>query len=351
MQRDGLNAHYLNLIAEEPAYLASTFGETLGNPAGLGGVHNFWLDRAESLPHPSLKRVIDEIAPDVILAFGFPATLFLKRNVPEMRTVLMTGSCRQATAHVVSGRADDAVDLMARLSRSGGIPRTLIHSERLAVERADLIVTHSEPTLEFMRLFYPASVGRIYPRIVSYAEWIHAAAMAWAELARPFDERDIDALFISNDWDRPEKNFPMVEAIARAVRGRVVHVIGDVPRKVPNAVHHGFIAGRRELFAILGRSRCIVSPSLIDAAPGVIFEGAALGCNLVASRNCGNHEVCNAELVVKRYDARHFAEAIGRAVERRFEDNMADALARRSYDDLVALLQAYARPFESQGAA
>ena len=35
----------------------------------------------------------------------------------------------------------------------------------------------------------------------------------------------------------------------------------------------------------------------IDAAPGILFEGAVMGCNLVASKNCGNWEVCHPDPV------------------------------------------------------
>lgn len=361
MLRDGRDAHYLNLIAEDPAYLASTFGATLGNPRGLSNVHNYWLDGAAESPQPGLADLVGRIRPDIVLGFGFPAALFIKRNMPDVRTVLMTGSCRQATAYVTTGRANDATDLVRRLAGTTSAtlphsaprlpPRVIIHGERLAVEKCDLIITHSESTLHFMTRFFPALTGKIYPRTVSYAEWIVEGAAAWSDHARPFESRDIDALFISNDWDRPEKNFRLVEQIAARLRGRSVHVIGDAPREVRGVTNHGFIAERARLFEVLGRARCVVSPSLIDAAPGVLFEGAVMGCNLVASANCGNVDLCNPDLVVSAFTANAFAACIEKGTQRKYDDNLASYLSRGSYHDLIATLDAFARPFESRGAA
>jgi glycosyltransferase involved in cell wall biosynthesis len=351
MLRDGRDAHYLNLIAEDPAYLASTFGATLGNPHGLSNVHNYWLDGAEENPQPGFADLVGRVRPDIVLGFGFPAALFFKRNIPGVRTVLMTGSCRQAAAYVTTGRAKDATDLVGRLAAMKTEPRIIMPSERLAVEKCDLIITHSESTHRFMSQFFPEFAGKIYPRIVSYAEWIAEAATEWCALAQPFGDRDIDALFISNDWDRPEKNYRMVEAIAARLGGRSVHVIGDVPREVKGATHHGFVAERADLFGILGRARCVVSPSLIDAAPGVLFEGSVMGCNLIASTNCGNADLCHADLRVDDYTAEAFVTRIERGVHSKYCDSLQACLARGSYRDLLATLDAFANPFESRGAA
>ena len=351
MLRDGRDAHYLNLIAEDPAYLASTFGAALGNPRGLVNVHNYWLDGPEENPQRGVTDLVGRIRPDIVLGFGFPAALFFKRNIPGVRTVLMTGSCRQATDYVTTGRANDATDLFRRLAAMKTAPRIILHSERLAVEKCDLIITHSESTLHFMSQFFPGFMGKIYPRVISYAEWIVEGAAAWSAWALPFGSRDIDALFISNDWSRPEKNFRMVEEIATRLGGRSVHIVGDAPREVKGATHHGFVAERAELFGILGRARCVVSPSLIDAAPGVLFDGAVMGCNLVVSANCGNADLCHPDLVVSSFTANAFAACIERGIQRKYDDNLPSYLSRGSYRDLIATLEAFAKPFESRGAA
>jgi glycosyltransferase involved in cell wall biosynthesis len=233
----------------------------------------------------------------------------------------------------------------------GRRPRILIPGERAAVEKVDLIITHSASTLEFMSSFFPDALGKIYPRVISFAEWIAAGAERHAECARPFHSRDIDALFISNDWSRPEKNYQLVMDIVGRLAAMSAHIAGDVPREARGAVHHGFVASRREMFELIGRAKTIVCPSLIDAAPGVLFEGAVMGCNLVASRNCGNADMCHPDLTAARLSASDFAACVRKAVEQKYDDGLSAYRACDSYGELMATLDAFAHPFRPLGAA
>jgi glycosyltransferase involved in cell wall biosynthesis len=351
MLSEGRDVHYVSLIAEDPGYLSAAFGDSLGNPAGLPNVYNHYIEVTDDDSQPKLARLIQSIAPDVLVGFGFPGALLFKRALKSARTVLVTGSCRQAAAWVTTGRATDAVDLRYRLQSMGRRPRILIPGERAAVEKADLIITHSALTLEFMSAFFPDALGKIYPRVISFAEWIAAGAERHAECAQPFHSRDIDALFISNDWSRPEKNYPLVIDIVGRLNGLNAHIVGDVPRKARGAVHQGFVASRREMFELIGRAKAIVCPSLIDAAPGVLFEGAVMGCNLVASHNCGNADMCHPDLTVARLSAADFAASVRKAVGQKYEDGFAMYRAADAYGELMATLDAFAHPFKSLGAA
>ena len=120
--------------------------------------------------------------------------------------------------------------------------------------------------------------------------------------------------------------------------GLAVHVVGEVPERVAGATFHGPIGDRAALFDLMGRARAVASPSLLDAAPGVLFEGSAMGCNAVASRNCGNWELCNEALVVEPFTVDAFASRLALAQERPFPDHLARFLERGSYRRLVRLL-------------
>ena len=116
--------------------------------------------------------------------------------------------------------------------------------------------------------------------------------------------------------------------------------------ELPSVTHHEFLADRGALFELLGRARCVVCPSHIDAAPGVLFEASAMGCNVVASRNCGNWELCHSDLLADPVRLDRFAECSRRALRKKYVDNLEVFLARASYADFVRTLEAFGRPFE-----
>jgi glycosyltransferase involved in cell wall biosynthesis len=346
MHGDGLDAHYVNLVDENDApFYQFMFGGDVGNPQALPNVRNCWLHGQVGDPHPELARLITALDPQVMVGFGYLATRLLVGAAPDRRIVFVTGTCRQAQDYVTSGRARDAVSLARALGRGTTQPRLVNNGERRAVEQCGLMVTHSALTQEMARRFFPSWAGKIYPNVISFAEWTCDGAMLWRSLARPFAERDIDVLFVASDWARPEKNYPLVKAITRALGDARVHVVGQVPYALTPVTHHGFMGSREALFGLFGRARAIVCPSLMDAAPGVLFEGSVMGCNVVASKNCGNWELCHAALLVDPFSPAAFAACIRRAMSGKYDDNLDHLLQRRCYDELVALLTAFAQPF------
>jgi glycosyltransferase involved in cell wall biosynthesis len=346
MHHDGVDAHYVNLVDENDVpFYHLMFGGDVGNPRALPNVRNCWLHGRFDDPHPELARLITTLDPEVMVGFGYLATQLLAGAAPDRRTVFVTGTCRQAQDYVTSGRARDAVSL-ARALRGGTIqPRVVNNGERRAVAQCDLMVTHSALTQEMAGRFFPSWAGKIYPNVISFGEWACDGAMLWRTLARPFEERDIDVLFVASDWSRPEKNYSLVRTITRTLGNARIHVVGHVPHALPSVTHHGFMGSREALFGLFGRARSVACPSLMDAAPGVLFEGSVMGCNVVASKNCGNWELCNAELLVDPFSPAAFAAGIRRAMSRKHADNLERLLQRRCYDELLGLLTAFAQPF------
>ena len=62
-------------------------------------------------------------------------------------------------------------------------------------------------------------------------------------------------------------------------------------------------------------ARIVVLASRVDSAPGALYEALSMGCNVVASRNCGNWEACDPDLVVERYDIDGFTDKVRLALE------------------------------------
>jgi glycosyltransferase involved in cell wall biosynthesis len=95
------------------------------------------------------------------------------------------------------------------------------------------------------------------------------------------------------------------------------------------------VTRRDELFALLGGSKTIVCPSLFDAAPGILFEASAMGCNIITSKNCGNWHICNEKLLVDPFNLNGFLEKISLSLSRKYEDNIDYFMRNKSYKNLI----------------
>ncbi len=349
MLADGWDVHYVHVLHDvDAAFHQMDFEGGLGDAGGIPNLHYCCVPELSSKCQSSLASLVAEIAPAVSVGFGFLATGLLKAAAPDGRVIFVTGTCRQAQDFVTTGRARDAMALEGGLSTGAITPRIINRGEEVALDRCDLLVTHSEQTKAMFEWFFAESIGKMYPSTVSFAEWIAAGAEPWRHMARAFAERDIDVLFIASDWGRVEKNYALVSRLGRQLSGLRVHVVGDVPHPLRWAVHHGFLPDRQTLFELMSRARSIVCPSLIDAAPGILFEGAVMGCNLVASRNCGNWKVCHPDLLVEPFDEAHLAECIHLATTRRYDDRLDHFRTQGAYRQLTAIIQAITQPFQAQ---
>jgi glycosyltransferase involved in cell wall biosynthesis len=332
MLADGLDVHYVNLVLEEDlARFRRTFGSTCENPRALPNVHSCHLPAALHEPHPELAALLDAVAPDRMVGVGDIACYLMKRASPGRELVFLTGGCMQVSTAVPFTAQWSAMNGSAR-------PATPDWKEREAVAMSDLILTHSQVIRDLYVRFYPDDARRIHPTVFWFAEWIRQDAAEYLACALPFVERDIDALFIASSWTREEKNYGLVADIASRLAEFSVHVAGEFAEPIPAATHHGFVGTRSELFRLMGRARTVVCPSSFDAAPGVLFEASAMGCNVVASKNCGNWELCNDRLLVSEYTAEAFAVAIRRARAAKLPDHMDRFLERASYQSLKDVL-------------
>src|SRR5262245_32809256 len=97
MQADGHDAELVNLIdVRDREFFSYTFGESLGNPDGLPGVHNVLLIGAPSEPQPELARLIERKAPEVLLGVGYLAAIALAGAASGRPMVLLTVGCSEA---------------------------------------------------------------------------------------------------------------------------------------------------------------------------------------------------------------------------------------------------------------
>lgn len=340
LRGDGFDVRYLNVVTRKrEALLRSLFGSTHHNPRGIEGVLYHRLSGAIREPHPDLARLVGEIDPELAVGVGHTAAHLLKDAAPERPMWLLTTGVEQVPDYFEREGDRDAVALLDRMARPGFAPSIFRPREARAVELADLIVTHSPMTRRFYGALFPDAAHKIHRETVWWTEWILDGADRFAAHRRPFGEREIDVLLVASRWDRTVKNYPLARKLARRLRDVRVHVVGEVPRRIRRAVHHGFVPEREAMFRLLGNARVVACPSRWDAAPGILFEAAGMGCNVVASRNCGNFELCHADLLAEDLDARAFEGAVRRGLAGPRTPRLDRFLETRSYEALTRLLE------------
>ena len=343
MQEDGFDVLYLNLIGEQDEdYLRYMFGEDLGNPKGLPNVYNCSVNGPDYTPHQDLVDLIRDLSPDILVGIGWIAALLMKRAAPEKRSIFLTTGCQRVKDNICTGKVEDFISLNETIQRPTN-NSGLLHSifEKEAAKISNLIVTHSYMIRFLHERFFPSYSEKIYSDVIWFAEWIYKDALNYSGLRKPFYERDIDILFIASSWSRPEKNYKLVKEIVSNSKGLDIHIVGEAEEKLPNAKHHGLVTKREDLFGLLGGAKTVVCPSLFDAAPGILFEASALGCNVIASKNCGNWEICNETLLVDPFKLDNFLDKLKLSLQKKYEDNIEYFIRTDSYKNLIDTISVF----------
>ncbi len=337
MQREGIDVGYANMLTEsDEVLLRQVYTDNFGNPHTLENVHTCVVQPPMWRPQAALSQLIEMLAPDLLLGFGVIAARLFELSASRVPVVFMTAGSRRLGDLIATGAITDFLGFRKRVEHGIAFSMGSEEPERQAVDNADLIVVHS-PLIRFaFDHFFFSHSGKIYANIISVADLVFPEAKRFEHLKKPFAERDIDVIFVAAAWTRPEKNYGLVKKIARRLSGLRVHIVGAFERPCATARHHGRIVGREQLYDLLGRSKTLVCSSSLDAAPAVLFEAAAMGCNVVASANCGNWELCNDRLVAESYAEDGFLSKIETALNASYPDNR--ERFRGGYDDLVETL-------------
>lgn len=342
MRNDGFDLSYLNIIADDDAdFFKLLFGETIGNPKGLNDVYTCFLDSPTFFPHPELANLINEIDPQLIVAIGWIAALLMKSAAPKKDLIYVTTGCDQIVNYIKHNPKKTFMTLYDHINGSNKKLDILSFNESKAVDLSDLIITHSYNNLYLYQYFFPWGNGKIYPEVIWFAEWIYKDALDYSCYKKHFDNRDIDIIFIASSWSRPVKNYKLVKKIISNLKNLNIQVIGQVKDKKYHVAYHDIITDRDELFRLLGNSKTIVCPSLYDAAPGILFEASAMGCNIVTSKNCGNWMLCHESLLVEPHDLKNFIDKILLSLTRKYDDNIDFFMESGSYKKLIELISLF----------
>lgn len=340
MQRDGHDVCYANLVQpDDVPFYRRLFGERYANPASLADVHEarlpgFLFGRQDVVP-----QLVASLAPDVVLTVGTIATVVIGATSPKAPLVQFVGGWPQTSEVSVHRPLLDGASLPDRPLCSARRPTIYRREEAGSFAMSDLAIACT-PLVKalYERVLPPSLSSRFYEEPLTTAEWIADSVAVENAPTLEFSDRPIDLLFVASSWTRWEKNFATVRRIAHALPHLCTHVVGECPRAVPGATHYGLVHDRRRLFELMGRAKALVVPSLLDANPGVLFEAALMGANVVASKGCGNWMLCNEQLLVERPDD-SLIEACRRAAERPYPDHRARFLESGAYGKLLEVLE------------
>jgi glycosyltransferase involved in cell wall biosynthesis len=337
-QRDGAAVHFVNLVTDAVATaLRDTLGPDFDNPRRLANVHTCRLVDPWWRPLEPLAALVARIRPDVVVAHGSIAAGMMRMAAPRLPLIFMTTGAQQVKRLVSDGSVRDFADFARLAARGVGFTLPREEKEYQAVAGSDLILVHSPHVRVVYEHLFSGHMGKVYARLVSVADAVYDEAAPFAGLARPFAERDVDVVFIASDWRRAEKNYPLVRRLAAECRDLRLALVGRADADDAPLQRHGVLS-RADVFALLGRAKAIVCPSLFDAAPGVLFEADALGANVVASANCGNWQLCHPELLARTAD--DFVGCIRRAVQQRLPANPTPFLG--GYAEFVDTVETFA---------
>jgi len=336
MRNDGLEVTFLNIIAEKDAdYFRYLFAEKIGNPKGLEDVYNCFLEGPTFHPQPELEKLINKLDPDIIVGVGWVASLLIKREAPTRKLIYVTSGCDQVDKYIIRKEWSDFISIYNYIQKSNNHLELTSQAEREAVDSADLVIAHSDVNLILYKYFFWRLSGKIYSEIIWFAEWIYKDALDYEILKKPFDEREIDLIFIASSWSTPEKNYKLVRELTSRLKDLNIHVAGELENKDNNATYHNLITDREVLYGLLGNSKTIICPSLFDAAPGILFEASPMGCNIITSKNSGNWMLCNEELLVDPFNLTNFFDKISLSLKKKYDDNIDYFLRTNSYKSLI----------------
>ncbi|GJL83893.1 MAG: hypothetical protein DHS20C01_35270 [marine bacterium B5-7] len=333
LQGDGLDIHLISIVSNRDLQpFHEYFGSDMANPGRLDNVHICHIGDNAWSQHESLSLLLDEIQADVMIGYGTIAAYALGSLDRDASLIYCTVGFDQLGEYLERSTIHDLCEFRSVLQMSPAALPILHRQEEDAFKNADLVITHSDYVLEFSYGFYPDCAAKIISTPIWYYDWIVADVRKYPIQKTAFDERLYDIVFVASNWAREEKNYPLVKQICACCPDLRIQIIGLYPEAIDDVEHYGFVGDRRTLFTMMGDSRVLVCPSSYDSAPGILWEAVEMGCNVVASRNCGNWMLCHPELLTESMHVDSFKSAIEKAVGREYESDTHWFDNKRSYE-------------------
>lgn len=321
---DGADSSLLNLL--EPADVAYCQHELgrYGNPHRLPAVETIGLRAPSPGPRPEVAAALEKLAPDLLIGIGAGAAALLGKAAPARRLIFVATACHHLH-----------LDRRRRRKRRSERPNLVppLEVEEAAVSAADLVLAHSTSARRALAAHFPSYEGKLADEVLWLADWVERDVERYEARKRVFAERELDVLFVARSWKEPRANRELMLALAERNRGLRLHVVGDGGDAAPG----GFWpeARREQLLELMGTAKVVVLTHGLASAPFALYEATAMGCNVVASRGCGNRRFANPQLIAPSNDPDAFSDAIRLALAAPLAGEVAPS--SHSYETLVQI--------------
>jgi hypothetical protein len=318
MQRTGRNVAWVDLIREP---LTAPLRASPCREGPLPQTYACVISPPTGQVEPALSDAIRRFNADLLVGCGALATVLLHAAAPQCPVVLLADRCERLQMLVHTGAVRDFMQFERRVRRGVNYASFEPTLESQAAGASTVIFTPS-PLMRFaFEHLYPQHVGELYAVPVSPAALVYAEAEACRALARPFAERDVDVVFPAGARTPIATNDGLTRRIVEACTDLTVRSAGTTGAAYRAPTDHGLASQRQDLYALLGRSKTFVCPSRLDAGPHILFAASAMGCNVVASPNCGNWPLCHTDLVAPQCTRGAFLDKIRLSLARPYSDN------------------------------
>jgi len=313
---------FLNILDEKKVkYYEKHYSKSnLGNPDNLKDVFNVVVSPEKPEGFLNLKRFLYKLNPIAVLCVNRFSALYIKKIRPDLKVLFFPSSCRKIIDNLNAVKS--SYDAEKKLLSDNLKLDDDNYEEREAVKLSDSIIFHSESVKIFYEYFYPEYRGKMHSELVYNVPFILEKLYKKKIKGIPFHKRKIDLTFVASRWDRPEKNYEMVKKIAKSFDGLKISVVGECEEKQKNISYYGLIEDYPKVLSLMADSKVLISTSLYDASPNVLFEAAFLNCNIVASRNCGNRRLCHSDLLVSSYTLNNYISCIEKALKKPYKSNL-----------------------------
>ena len=176
-------------------------------------------------------------------------------------------------------------------NKNGSLPKSLIRNLNKSV-----LIFNSELT---RRIYVDAGVNMFNSSVCYFNFTPYAYGYS-----KGFETRKYDIAFVSSIFNRKIKNAKLSYSLFNNFSDSNKIAIGSGSesfRDIKNTAIMRLVS-QKEIAEVLSETKLLIITSYFDSSPSILSEAVLNGCNVLASKNVGWHEVLNTKCVIEDYE-------------------------------------------------